>query len=91
MARTVKPARLSGFYPVELGVTDFQTDHDLTERRRLAAARAGRSLRVQPHRTTLRPPAQRPERQRGMLMASAPAGARSGFAPGSPACGPGAE
>ena len=31
--------RLSGFYPVELGVTDFQTDHDLTEARLTAAGR----------------------------------------------------
>ncbi len=31
--------RLSGFYPVELGVTDFQIDHDLTERRLTAAGK----------------------------------------------------
>ena len=31
--------RLSGFYPVELGVTDFQTDHEVTERRLTAAGR----------------------------------------------------
>ena len=31
--------RLSGFYPVELGVTDFQTDHAETERRLTAAGR----------------------------------------------------
>ena len=31
--------RLSGFCPVELGVTDFQTDHEATERRLTAAGR----------------------------------------------------
>ena len=31
--------RLSGFYPVELGVNDFQTDHDVTERRITAAGK----------------------------------------------------
>ena len=31
--------RLSGFYPVELGVTDFQTDHAATERLLTAAGR----------------------------------------------------
>ena len=31
--------RLSGFYPVELGVTDFQTDHDVTERLLTAAGK----------------------------------------------------
>ena len=31
--------RLSGFYAVELGVNDFQTDHDVTERRLTAAGK----------------------------------------------------
>ena len=31
--------RLSGFYPVELGVTDFHTDHEVTERRLTAAGK----------------------------------------------------
>ena len=31
--------RLSGFYPVELGVNDFQTDHEVTERRLTAAGK----------------------------------------------------
>ena len=31
--------RLSGFYPVELGVTDFQTDHEVTERLLTAAGK----------------------------------------------------
>ena len=31
--------RLSGFYSVELGVTDFQTDHDVTERLLTAAGK----------------------------------------------------
>jgi allantoin racemase len=31
--------RLTGFYPVNLGVTDFQTDHAETERRLIAAGR----------------------------------------------------
>ena len=31
--------RLSGFYPVELGVRDFQADHAVTERRLTAAGK----------------------------------------------------
>ena len=31
--------RLTGFYPVDLGVTDFQEDHDETARRLIAAGR----------------------------------------------------